>query len=128
LRSYANWRIHTPDSYFVDARAKFAANGVQIYCYNYSFEPDMTDAEIDSGFRHARLLGATYITASSTVSMAQRVLPFATKHQASIGWHNHADVTNPDEICTPASLARLMSMSPLYKINLDIGHFTTAGF
>ena len=122
------WRIHTPDSYFLKIRAKFAADGVQIYCYNYSFEADMSDAEIDAGFRHARLLGATYLTSSSVVSMAQRVIPFAERNKAYIGWHNHADLKDPDAICTPASLSRLMKMSPFYKVNLDIGYFTTAGF
>ena len=88
----------------------------------------MTGDEIDAGFSHARLLGATYITASSTVSMAKRVVPYAHKHETRIGWHNHADLNDPDAICRPETLAELMAMSPYFKVNLDIGHFTTAGF
>ncbi len=45
-----------------------------------------------------------------------------------MGWHGHADVKNPDAISTPDTFATLQAMSPFYKINLDIGHFTAAGF
>ena len=122
------WRIQTPDSYFHDIAAKFRAAGITIYCFNYSFSPDMTDEEIDAGFRQAKALGARYITSSSTLSSAKRVVPFADKHAQPIGWHGHSDVKDPEQISTPQTFARIMAMSKFYKINLDIGHFTAAGF
>ncbi len=122
------WRVNTPASYFEGVAKQFHAAGVDIYCYNYSFSPEMTDAEIDAGFRHAKALGAKYITSSSTISMAQRVVPFAEKNGGYVGWHGHSDVKNPDAISTPDTFAKIMAMSKLYKINLDIGHFTAAGF
>ena len=122
------WRTTTPDSYFHDIAAKFRAAGIEIYCFNFSFTPDMNDAEIEAGFRQAKELGAKYITSSSTLTTAKRVVPFAEKHGQAIGWHGHSSVKDPDQLSTPDSFAKVMAMSNLYKVNLDIGHFTAAGF
>mgnify|MGYP006199746931 CR=1 FL=1 len=48
-----------------------------------------TDAEIERGFEIARALGAGFITASSTLSSAKRVAPFAetmTRIGRERGW------------------------------------------
>jgi len=122
------WRTTTPDTYFHDVAAKFRDAGIEIYCFNFSFTPDMSDEEIDAGFRQVKALGAKYLTSSSTITSAKRVVPFAEKHQQAIGWHGHSNVKDPDQLSTPDSFAKVMAMSALYKINLDIGHFTAAGF
>jgi len=44
------WRTTTPDSYFHDIAAKFRAEEIEIYCFNFSFTPDMNDEEIEAGF------------------------------------------------------------------------------
>ena len=120
------WRAKTPDSYFRDIAAKFREAGIEIYCFNYSFTPDMNDEEIEAGFRQAKALGAKYMTSSSTLTTAKRVVPFAEKHGQPIGWHGHSNVKDPDQLSTPDSFAKVMAMSKLYKVNLDIGHFTAA--
>jgi hypothetical protein len=40
--------------------------------------------------------------------------------------HNHTLVNDPNEIASIESLHRVMDMSPFFKVNLDIGHFTAA--
>jgi sugar phosphate isomerase/epimerase len=122
------WRKKTPDSYFHDVAAKFGAAGIEIYCFNFSFTPDMDDDEIEAGFRQAKALDAKYMTSSSTLTTAKRVVPFAEKHGQAIGWHGHSSVKDPDQLSTPESFAKVMAMSSLYMVNLDIGHFTAAGF
>jgi sugar phosphate isomerase/epimerase len=122
------WRATTPDSYFDDIAGRFRSAGIEIYCLNFSFTPDMNDEEIEAGFRQAKALGAKYITSSSTLTTAKRVVPFAEKHGQAIGWHGHSNVKDPDQLSTPESFAKVMAMSKLYKVNLDIGHFTAAGF
>jgi sugar phosphate isomerase/epimerase len=122
------WRATTPDTYFHDIAARFGAAGIEIYCFNFSFTPDMSDEEIDAGFQQGKALGAKYITSSSTLTTAKRVVPFAQRHGQPIGWHGHSNVKDPDQLATPDSFARVMAMSNLYKINLDIGHFAAAGF
>lgn len=122
------WRTTVSLDAFKDARKKFDAADVNLYAYNYSFKDDFTDAEIERGFEMARALGVEAITASSTVTSAKRVVPFAEKHKIKVAYHGHSDVTHPNEFATPESFAAAMAMSKQFLINLDIGHFTAANF
>ena len=45
-----------------------------------------------------------------------------------VGYHNHSNLTDPEEVATPASFEACMSFSKYHGINLDIGHFTAANF
>ncbi len=122
------WRLETPLSHFTDVKRKFAAAGITIYAYNYSFDRSFTDDEIARGFQMARALGATIITASTTLDVAKRVAPFAEKEQMVVAVHGHSNVTDPNEFATPRSFAAALAISKYFKINLDIGHFTAANF
>ena len=122
------WRTTTPIDHFRDVKKKFDAAGMSIYAYNYSFSADMTDAEIDRGFEMTRALGATIITASTTLSTSMRVVPFAEKHKMAVAMHGHSNRSDPNEFCTPDSFAAAMRLSKYFKVNLDIGHFTAADF
>jgi hypothetical protein len=75
------WRLETPLEHFRTIRQKFAASNIAIRAFNYSFNDSFSDEEIDRGFEMARALGAEWITASSTLSAAKRVAPFAEKHK-----------------------------------------------
>jgi sugar phosphate isomerase/epimerase len=122
------WRLETPLDHFRDIKKKFDAAGISIYAYNYSPNPSYSDAEIDRGFEMTRALGAEIITASTTLDVAKRIKPFAEKHKMVVAMHGHSNVTDPNEFATPASFAVAMAMSPYFKVNLDIGHFTAANF
>jgi sugar phosphate isomerase/epimerase len=122
------WRVSTPPSHFSDVRKRFAAAGITIYAYNLSFNDSFSDEEIDRGFVQARALGAAVITASTTLSVARRVAPFAEKHGLAVAMHNHSNLTDPNEFATPESFVTALGMSPLFRVNLDIGHFTAANF
>jgi sugar phosphate isomerase/epimerase len=122
------WRLSTPLSHFAEIRQKFTAAGITIFAYNLSFNESFSDDEIDRGFAHARALGAEVITASTTLSVAKRVVPFAAAHRVPVAMHNHSNVTDPNEFATPASFTAALAMSPLFRVNLDIGHFTAANF
>ena len=122
------WRLKTPLDHFQQIKTKFAAAGVAIYAYNYSFNDSFTDAEIDRGFEQAKALGAEIITASTTISMSKRVGPFAEKHKMVVAMHGHSNATDPNEFATPESFAAALKMSKYFKINLDIGHFTAANY
>ena len=84
--------------------------------------------EVERGFEFAKTLGAHCITASTTVSVARRVAPFADKHKMMVGYHGHSNITDPDEFATPESFATAMSYSNFHGVNLDIGHFTAANY
>ncbi|MGC4048481.1 MAG: hypothetical protein QM757_02055 [Paludibaculum sp.] len=73
------WRLETPLKHFEQAAAKIHAGGLTLVAYNYSFREDFTDAEVERGFEIAKALGVQWITASSNVTTAKRIDPFAEK-------------------------------------------------
>src|SRR5579884_2980847 len=122
------WRENPPLDEIKSVRKKFDDAGIEIYALNYSFRTNMSDPEIDTGFQIARALGTDKITASANVDTAERVDPFAQKYKIYVGMHNH-DSMKPNEFSTPDDFAKAMAGRSKYiKINLDIGHFTAAGF
>ena len=122
------WRLETPIDHFRAIRKKFASAGMTIYAFNYSPNNSFTDAEMDRGFEMATALGAEIITASATIEAARRMAPFAAKHKMPVAMHNHSNVTDPNEFATLDSLATALKLSPFFRINLDIGHFTAANY
>jgi sugar phosphate isomerase/epimerase len=123
-----DWRLTTPLDHFAAVRKKFDAAGIKLQAYNLSFNDSFTDAEIDRGFEMAKALGAGFITASSTLTAAKRVAPFAEKHQMTVAMHGHANLVDPNEFAKPESFEKAMAMSKRFAVNLDIGHFFAAGF
>ena len=115
-----------PIDYYREVGNKFKAAGIEIYIYNSAF--GRTDEELDREFEIAKALGAQMIASSTTVSMAKRVVPFAEKHKMIVAFHGHSNITDPDEFATPQSFAAALEMSKYYRTNLDIGHFTAAGY
>lgn len=122
------WRLSTPIDHFRAIKKRFDAAGLKIHGYNYSFNASFTDEEIDRGFEFARALGADFITASTTLPVARRVVPFAEKHKTVVAMHGHSNLEDPTEFATAESFAAALKMSKYFKINLDIGHFTAANF
>jgi sugar phosphate isomerase/epimerase len=122
------WRLTVPLTHFKDIRKKYNDAGVTIHAYNYSFREDYTEKEIARGFEFADALGARIITASSNVSTAKKVDPFAKKAKIRVGMHNHSRIV-ANEFATPEDfLAAMKGMSKYICINLDIGHFVAANF
>lgn len=122
------WRLETPMAELEKVRKKFDAAGIELYAYNYSFREDFSDEEIARGFEMAKALGVKCLTASSNVSTAKRIDPFARKAKIRVGMHNHSRI-HENEFATPDDFAKAMAgMSEYIAINLDIGHFTAANF
>jgi sugar phosphate isomerase/epimerase len=122
------WRLTVPLEELKATRKKFDDAGINISAYNLSFKDDFTDEEIDRGFVMTKALGVDLITASSTITAAKRVAPFAEKHGINVAFHGHSDVAHPNEFAKPESFAEALAMSKRYSINLDIGHFTAANY
>jgi len=123
------WRTTVPMDHFRGVRKKFDDAGVLLYAYNYSFRDDFTDEEIARGFEMAQALGVGIITASSTLSVVDRVDREAQKARIKVGFHGHSDTKHPNEFSTPETFEKAMAgHSPYINVNLDIGHFFAAGF
>ena len=123
-----SWRLTVPMDHFKAIRRKFDDAGIRLHAYNLSFNDGFSDEEIDRGFEMAKALGVGIITASSTLSAAKRVAPFADKHKIIVAMHGHDNVKDPNQFATPESFAQAMAMSKYFWVNLDIGHFFAAGY
>ena len=95
------WRMSVPLDYFADVKKKFNDAGIKLYAYNLSFNDHFTNDEIDRGFLMAKALGVGIITASTTLPVAQRVVPFAEKHKMIVAMHGHSDLKDPNQFATP---------------------------
>ena len=122
------WRLSVSLDYFKGIRKQFDDAGVKLYAYNYSFNDSFTDDEIERGFEFAKALGIHILTASTTLAVAKRVVPFADKHKILVAMHGHSDLKDPNQFAKPESFAAALAMSKQYRINLDIGHFTAANY
>jgi sugar phosphate isomerase/epimerase len=122
------WRLETPLDTFAKVRHQWNDAGIQLYAYNLSFNNSFTDAEIDRGFEMAKAMGVNVLTASSTISAAKKVAPFADKHKIQVAMHGHDNLTDPEQFAKPESFAAALEMSKYFMINLDIGHFVSAGY
>ena len=122
------WRLTVPLDELKKVRQKFQQAGIQLCAYNYSFRDDFTDEEIARGFEIGKALGVKALTASSNVSTARRVDPFAAKAKMLVGMHNHSNI-KPNEFARPEDFEEAMRGASKYiGVNLDIGHFVAAGF
>jgi sugar phosphate isomerase/epimerase len=123
-----SWRIAAPAAHFEAIRNKFESAGVRVFAYTVNYNDSFTDEELDATFRHAKSLGAEVIATSTTLSMAQRVAPFADRHKFYVALHGNSNVTDTNRFASAESFAKGMSFSQYFKVNLDIGHFTAANF
>ena len=123
------WRLRTTPATWAPVRRVFVNAGIDLrsLCYNMNVKT-MSDTDIEYGLTMAKHLGVKVMSTSTQVSMAQRVAPLADTHQILVAYHGHANVQEPDEVSTPESFAACLAYSKQHAINLDIGHFTAAGF
>jgi sugar phosphate isomerase/epimerase len=119
------WRLTAPLDRFREVRQKFAAAGLNLFSYVLTVGDDFSDPEIDACFKQMQALGVSvFCTNQTRVGMGPRMKPFAEQYKIRPAFHTHAAAEDPNEVASPASLERLMAMSPLFMVNLDIGHFT----
>lgn len=122
------WRLTTPLSYFQGIRGKFDNAGIELYAYSLNFNDRFSDQELDRGFQMTKALGTDIITTSTTLTCAERLAPFAEKYKVKVAMHGHDQTSDPNQFATPQSFARGLAMSKQFYINLDIGHFSAAGY
>jgi len=116
-------------------KKKFDDVGIRVGAYCVNFPADSTDELLDRGFNGALLLGTNVMTASVKKSLTPRLDQWCQKYKIKLGLHNHwfgeawykgdrtQEFETPDDFMTA-----LKPASKYLSINLDIGHFTAAGF
>jgi len=122
------WRLSSGLEDMKAHAAKLKAAGIRVFAFNYDLNDHCTDEEITRGIEMTHALGAKVMTVSTTLPMAKRSVPFFEKDGLMLALHGHSNVSDPKQFATPASFEAGLAMSTLYRVNLDIGHFTAGGF
>lgn len=124
----ADWRKGTSAATWRAVTKKFNDAGVDVALLCYNMQDSMADDDIEFGFQMAEGLGVKAITTSTTLTMAKRIAPFADKHKLLVGYHGHDATNDPNQTATLESYDTLMAYGKYNGVNLDIGHFTAAGY
>jgi sugar phosphate isomerase/epimerase len=113
---------------FPAVRKKFSNAGIDLRILCFNMPVTITDENIDYAFQMAKALGVRIISSSSTLTVARRVAPVADKYKIMWAAHGHDNIRDPEQFATPEVFAKVLAMGDYMRINLDIGHFTAAGF
>ena len=124
----AQWRASANAATWKAVTKKFNDAGVDVALLCYNMQDSMKDEDIEYGFRMAEGLGVKAISTSTTLTMAKRIAPIADAHKLMVGYHGHDQTNDPNQTATLESYDTLMAYGKYNGINLDIGHFTAAGY
>jgi len=122
------WRKATALDRLAGIRKKLAAANVVMHAYTVNYKQILTDDDLEATFAQAKALNTNVIAASTQVTMAKRLAPLAEKHKTYIAFHGHSNTKDPNEFATPESFGTALEQSKYFRINLDIGHFSAAGY
>jgi sugar phosphate isomerase/epimerase len=125
------WRATTTPATWKAVRKQFDDAGIdlRILWYSLGFQgAETSDEDIDYAFRMAKGLGVKAMSGSSTIPIASRIARAAEKYKILWGGHTQDNVNDADQFVAPETYEKLLAMSPYFRINLDIGYFTAAGF
>lgn len=120
----AKWRLSAPINKFEQMRKMYNQAGVQIYCFKPdAFGMQSSDAEIEYGMKAAKSLGASHVSLEHPGNDAHtlKLGTMAQKHGMKVAYHGH-------EQQTPTFWDTALTQSPANALNLDIGHYTAAGY
>ncbi len=117
-KKMSEWRINeaSPEKY-KELKAMFDEAGIHIHTVKFS-PANWSDAEIDYAFESAKVLGAKGVTNEIGLEAAQRLGPFAEKHDMYAVFHNHGQ---PGD--STFNFEDFLVFSPNNKLNLDVGHY-----
>ncbi len=122
------WQASANEQTWKPVARKFDAAGIELALLCFNMWEGMTDEQIEYGFQMAKGLGVKAITTSTTLTVAKRIAPFADKHKLMVGYHGHDATNDPNQTATLESYDTLMAYGKYSGVNLDIGHFTAAGY
>ncbi len=122
------WRAAATPETWKAVRKKWNDAGVDVHLLCYNMNDNMKDEDIVYGFEMAKALGVKAMTTSTTLTMAKRIAPIAEQYKLLVGYHGHDATNDPNQTATLESYDTLMAYGKYNGVNLDIGHFTAAGY
>jgi sugar phosphate isomerase/epimerase len=114
---HRKWRLSVSMDKFRELRKMYNDAGVNIDITKLG-SPNWSDGEIDYAFNVARTLGSRGISMEIGKEAAERMTPFAEKHQLFCILHNHGQPGQPG-----FSFDEFLSYSPFMMLNFDVGHY-----
>jgi len=120
------WRETIAIEQFQLAASTCSKAGVKLNAYNYDFEEDFSDLEVQRGFEMAKGLGVGLITAAAPLGMAKRLSAAAVKAGVFVGMRNR-DGAQPGDLSSPEDLAAVIKGNANIGVCLDLGDFAAAG-
>src|SRR5215831_2845273 len=114
-----SWRLSNPIEHYRSVKKEFDAAGIDIFTYYVNINDSYTDAEVDAVFEGAKYLGARGCVGSQGLKLSQWLSRFPGRHGMFLGIHNHANLSDPDAICTEESFIKGLSFAPGVKATLD---------
>lgn len=111
------WRLAASMDKYRQLKKMYNDEGITIDILKLG-NADWSDKEIDYAFKAAQAVGARGISFEISDEAAKRMGPFATKHKALVGMHNHTQVGDEG-----FSFDKPLSYSSYNMLNLDIGHY-----
>src|SRR5262245_40584297 len=122
------WRLTQPLDLFRNIRRRFDAASLDLFSYVMTIGDDFTDPELEAVFEQMQALEVKrFCTNQTRVGMGPRMVRYAERYRISPAFHTHSLVNDPNEIASPASLDKVLAMSKLFMVNLDVGHFARGG-
>lgn len=118
---FRQWRTTVSMDKFEEIKKMFDQEGVKINMVNFGYSRSLSDEEIDYQFKVCKTLGAKGIVAEISEEAAQRLAPFADKHNLYVIMHNHEQPGNPD-----FSFDKILSYGTRLMLNFDVGHYYRA--
>ena len=118
------WRSTVDMGKFETLRKMYNDAGVSIYAFKpRAFQIDSSDIDINWGMKAAKALGASHVTLEHPSNDAHtlKLGKMAEKNGVSVGYHGH-------EQQTPTFWDTALDQSQSNAVNLDIGHYTAAGY
>jgi sugar phosphate isomerase/epimerase len=127
-KALKDWRAAAMRATWDGVRKQCTDAGVALTILCYNMNVNMADEEIEYAFAMAKAMKVKAISCSATVTFAKRVAPFADKHKIVWAGHGHDNTSDPEQFAKPETFEFIMSLSRYIGVNLDIGHFTAAGY
>ena len=118
------WRLGAPLSAYASMRERFDEAGISLFAYRVDYDDAFSVPEIGATLAQAKALGVNLISASASLPMAAQLAPIAENAGVTIALRN-GDKTS-GAIASAADLSKALSISPQFRIALDIGDFTAA--
>ena len=116
----ANFRNNMDYGKVEDVRKRLESEG--IYCPIVKTEPSRqtTEEGMDYAFKMAKAMGAIGVSDEMSMDAAQKVAPFAEKHDMYYVLHNHMQYATDEWSAGPDPV---LAVSPKIMLNFDSGHY-----